>query len=394
MPSIHIFGGGMSGLTAAFLLEQQQQDYQLFECGLHWGGKLHTTHCDGFAFDHGFQVVQSAYPALDIFHRKGYLSDALAFGSGAWLLSNKGKTLLADPLREFPRGLAALGHPSIRLTDVVQVVRLRNVLFKQPPEQFFTTDTTSTLQYLQNQGFSQSFIEAFFRPFFSGIFLEEALATPASMFKFVFWALAKGKACLMPNGIQTLPNRIAADLNPSRIHLSSHQQPQALPVVSPHKTFYSTAVHYFAVDSDLGLGKFIGLNAEQQGNINLVAIPSAVQTGYAPKGKHLLCVSLKPSVAAQEKTWPSPQVILHEVDQLLQTHSQAKWLDSFTVKQALPADTAYTYKPGNDHGSIAKDIHQAEFVATGTIANPSLNAAILNGFGFVESLNSQQITLI
>ena len=77
-------------MTAAFLLEQQQQDYQLFECGLHWGGKLQTTHCDGFAFDHGFQVVQSAYPALDIFHRKGYLSDALAFGSGAWLLSNKG----------------------------------------------------------------------------------------------------------------------------------------------------------------------------------------------------------------------------------------------------------------------------------------------------------------
>jgi hypothetical protein len=85
---------------------------------------------------------------------------------------------------------------------------------------------------------------------------------------------------------------------------------------------------------------------------------------------------------------------LHEVDQLLRTHSQAKWLDSFTVKQALPADTAYTYKPGNDPGSIARHNNQIEFVATGTIANPSLNAAILNGFGFVESLNSQQITLI
>jgi hypothetical protein len=29
------------------------------------------------------------------------------------------------------------------------------------------------------------------------------------------------------------------------------------------------------------------------------------------------------------------------------------------------------------------------FLATGAIANPSLNAAILNGIGFVELLNSQ-----
>jgi len=162
MPDIHIYGGGMSGLTAALLLEEQNIEYQLYETQSHWGGKLQTTHQEGFALDHGFQVIQSAYPAMDVYHKRGYMNDALAFGSGAWLLSHGKKTLLADPLREFPKGLAALGHSSIKLTDVWRVAKLRNQLLQQSPESFFQSSTVTTLQYLQQQGFSPSFIDAFF----------------------------------------------------------------------------------------------------------------------------------------------------------------------------------------------------------------------------------------
>ncbi|MFM1763807.1 MAG: NAD(P)-binding Rossmann-like domain, partial [Bacteroidota bacterium] len=49
MPEIQILGGGMAGLTAAYLLEQQKQPYQLHEASTHWGGKLETTLVDGFA---------------------------------------------------------------------------------------------------------------------------------------------------------------------------------------------------------------------------------------------------------------------------------------------------------------------------------------------------------
>ncbi len=88
MPKIQIFGGGIAGLTAALLPEKQQQDCQLFERQSHVGGKLQTTLRDGFALDHGFQVIQSAYPALSGFHRQGYWDDSRAFGAGAWLLEN------------------------------------------------------------------------------------------------------------------------------------------------------------------------------------------------------------------------------------------------------------------------------------------------------------------
>jgi len=384
MPDIHIYGGGMSGLTAALLLEEQNIEYQLYETQSHWGGKLQTTHQEGFALDHGFQVIQSAYPAMDVYHKRGYMNDALAFGSGAWLLSHGKKTLLADPLREFPKGLAALGHSSIKLTDVWRVAKLRNQLLQQSPESFFQSSTVTTLQYLQQQGFSPSFIDAFFKPFFTGIFLEEALNTPCSMFQFVFWALAKGKACLLPGGIQTLPNRIVAQLNPQKLHLN-------VPVTNASntpvpQTHFSTQAHYFAVDSDLGLGKFIGLNASNSGAINLMAIPSAVQSGYAPRGKHLLCVSVKPSVS-HPNCQATPDQIRFEAEQLLGTQIHGHWLNSFTVPQALPADTKYQYGYAVSDGVGESDAYVLEFHATGSVANPSLNAAILHGMSFVSSIN-------
>lgn len=392
MPNIQIIGGGMAGLTAAFLLEKQQQHYQLFESQSHWGGKLQTTHRDGFALDHGFQVIQSAYPALSIFEQAGYLSDVRSFGSGAWLLSGGKKTLLADPLREFPRGLASLGHPAIKISDVLNIIKLRNALLQHHPQEMFTMESSSTLQYLQSLGFSSTFIEAFFRPFFTGIFLEEALNTPSAMFRFVFWALANGKACLLPGGIHTLPNRIVADLNPARVHLSAQQTvPASNKIASPHR---STTVHYFSVDTDLGLGKFIALNAQTMGDINLLAVPSAVQVGYAPKNKHLLCVSMKPGTSNSPKPRIDSKAVHHAVEQLLGKKIIAQWIDSIEVKEALPSDTPYVYQ--NDsiehlHSHLNGEI---SFAAFGGLANPSLNAAILNGKGFVDGVNSRQATSI
>jgi len=77
---VTIVGGGMSGLSAAYKLQEFGIPYELHERSNEWGGKLRTTHIDGFSLDHGFQVIQSAYPALDYYKRGGYLEGALAIG--------------------------------------------------------------------------------------------------------------------------------------------------------------------------------------------------------------------------------------------------------------------------------------------------------------------------
>jgi len=388
MPEIQILGGGMAGLTAAYLLEKQKQPYQLHEASNHWGGKLQTTLVDGFALDHGFQVIQSAYPALSEFKKAGMFHDARAFGSGAWLLTASGKTLLADPTKHFPKGLGAIFHPDIKISDALAVVKLRSNLLANHPENFFQGGTLTTHQFLLQSGFSESFIESFFRPFFTGILLEEALASPPSMFQFVFWALAKGPAWLMPGGVQTLPNRIVSTLNPSRIHLNSEPMSNHQAGIS----FKSTTVVYFSNDTDAGLGKFIALNASRMGRVNLLAVLSAVQEGYAPKGKHLLAVSLKPSFSGKVDVHEAKNEILTEVENLLQQPLNAQFIQSIEVKKALPNNTPYNYDYIDSLVGMEVDrevnFDDSTFFAGASIANPSLNAAILSGMSFVKRVKS------
>ena len=382
---VTIVGGGMSGLSAAYKLQQLGIPYELHEESNGWGGKLRTTHIDGFSLDHGFQVIQSAYPALDDYKRGGFLDGALACGSGAWLLTATGKTLIADPIKHGIKGIGALIHPDIKLTDVIKIIALRKKLLSQKPSDFFqspasaNTTITSTQEYLLSLGFSETIIESFFRPFFTGIFLEEALQTPYSLFDFIFWALAKGDALLMPNGVQTLPNRIAAKLNPSQIFLNStlgenHQA--GIP-------YRSTTTLYYSLDHDAGLGKFLALNASRMGRVNLIAVPSMVQSNYAPNGKHLLSVSLKPSFSGYVDAHAANNEILTEVENLLQRPINAQFLQSFEVKSALPMNTPYSYDLPSSPTNA--NIQQNQFLAGQSIANPSLNAAILSGVQFAEN---------
>ncbi|MEY3593710.1 MAG: hypothetical protein RL041_682, partial [Bacteroidota bacterium] len=357
------------------------------------GGKLRTTHIDGFSLDHGFQVIQSAYPALDDYKRGGLLDGALAFGSGAWLLTATGKTLIADPLKHGIKGIGALLHPDIKLTDVFKIIALRKKLLFQNPSDFFQSPTwaniaiPSTQDYLLSLGFSETIIESFFRPFFTGIFLEEALQTPCSLFDFIFWALAKGDALILPNGVQTLPNRIASKLNPSQIFLNST-------VGNNHQAgipYRSTTTLYYSLDHDAGLGKFLALNASRMGRVNLIAVPSMVQSSYAPTGKHLLSVSLKPSFSGNVDANAASNEILTEVENLLQRPINAQFLQSFEVKSALPMNTPYAYDL--PISTTVANIEQNHFLAGQSIANPSLNAAILSGLQFAENYHAHSSKL-
>ena len=59
-----IAGAGLSGLTAARALQRTGHEAIIFEASDGVGGRVRTDIIDGYQLDRGFQVMFTAYPAL------------------------------------------------------------------------------------------------------------------------------------------------------------------------------------------------------------------------------------------------------------------------------------------------------------------------------------------
>ena len=57
-----IVGAGLAGLSCARELQRRQIPWLLLESKNRAGGRVQSDLVDGFTIDHGFQVLQTAYP--------------------------------------------------------------------------------------------------------------------------------------------------------------------------------------------------------------------------------------------------------------------------------------------------------------------------------------------
>ncbi len=57
-----IVGAGLAGLSCAQRLERSGVDFLILEASGRIGGRVKTDAVDGFLLNHGFQVLQTAYP--------------------------------------------------------------------------------------------------------------------------------------------------------------------------------------------------------------------------------------------------------------------------------------------------------------------------------------------
>ena len=77
-----IVGAGLAGLSCARRLQTQGADYLLIEASDRVGGRVKTDVVKGFILNHGFQVLQTAYPEAQRFLDYAAL-DLKAFAPGA-----------------------------------------------------------------------------------------------------------------------------------------------------------------------------------------------------------------------------------------------------------------------------------------------------------------------
>ncbi|MDX1332311.1 MAG: FAD-dependent oxidoreductase, partial [Robiginitalea sp.] len=213
---IYIVGGGISGLIAARTLEEKGYAPILLEATDSPGGRVKTDSVSGVVLDHGFQVLLTAYPQAK--KHLDYEALRLKYFEPGALIFSKGKAhRIGDPLRDisslFPTILAPVGSWS----DKWKIFTLSRALERKSIEAIFAAPKQTTMDYLQAYGFSGKIIRSFFKPFFTGIFLEEELRTSSRMFEFVFKMFSEGYAALPVAGIGTIPQQLAASLKTTQI---------------------------------------------------------------------------------------------------------------------------------------------------------------------------------
>ncbi|MBX2877935.1 MAG: FAD-dependent oxidoreductase, partial [Saprospiraceae bacterium] len=319
-PSVIIIGGGLAGLTAARHLHAKGIDFLLLEASDRVGGRVKTDVVDGFRFDHGFQVLLTAYPEAQAI--LDYTSLKLRyFKPGALLLYPDGKQdRIGDPLRDLSSLIPTLLSRAGSLLDKLKILQLNRSLSSLSIEQLFQREELPTAEVLsQAYGFSDKMIKSFFAPFFSGIFLESELSTSRRMFDFVFKMFGAGHAAIPDLGMEEIPKQLASAIpkdsiitgaRVNRIEKQTVELMDGSSFTAPHilvateatglvkelttiSTRYQSTTHlHFSAEIPPITKALIALNTQKNRVSNNICTISQVASGYAPSGQHLVSISV------------------------------------------------------------------------------------------------------
>ncbi|THF86255.1 FAD-dependent oxidoreductase [Deinococcus sp. KSM4-11] len=318
MLDVLVIGGGLAGLTAARTLARAGRRVQVIEAGAEAGGRVRSRVLDGFTLDAGYQVLFPAYPAVKRQLNLGAL-DLVPIAPAAVIRRGERADVLGDPIRDPAALFSTLTTRVLPLTDKLLVAKLAAALRLSPPHRLLTGPDETTEAYLRRQGFGDVALDAFFRPFFGGIFLDRSLGTSARLFRYYFRMLMDGGAALPRAGMGVLTAQLAQKLDitlSTRVtHLTPHGEhvttattageldaKQVIVATDPDTTqaltgeptsrgsVGSTYLHYATAERIDPEVRLI-LNAED-GFINNAQWLSTAIPGRAPAGQHQLTVTV------------------------------------------------------------------------------------------------------
>ncbi|AQU65988.1 NAD(P)/FAD-dependent oxidoreductase [Streptomyces niveus] len=219
-PEILVVGAGLSGLACAHDLLSAGLDVGVLEASDGVGGRMRSDRVDGHVIDRGFQVFNTSYPQAK---RRLALRDLRLrpFTPGVLVHTDRGRFHLADPTRA-PRtvkDLLGAGPAGPRDLLALGVLSGRDMLGPVGPLKRAEDHTTRTA--LAAAGISEEFTELFFRPFLSGVFLEEDLETSSRVFHLVWRSMLRGTLCLPSDGIGEVPRQLADALPTGTVRFGS-----------------------------------------------------------------------------------------------------------------------------------------------------------------------------
>jgi phytoene dehydrogenase-like protein len=399
---VAIIGAGITGISIARACHEAGISYDWYEKETEPGGLLRTAQVEGFALDHGFQVLQSGYADLKPLYGSKPFDKYRSYASGAWVIKKGSRSLLSHPREGIIPLMKTLFNQDVSLGDKVKIALLQQYVRTKSDEVLLSHDRLqqSSLSFLQSFGFSALAIDNFFKPWFSGVFLEADLASPAALFCLFYKAFSNGGALLPPNGIQQFARDLICDLPQNNRYWGREVRPekngdyweidgkQYRQVVwasgshSPNeeeRAYRGTETLYFAAKEEAKLGKFLALNASNSPLVQTFSIPSNVEPSYAPKGQHLWSVQIKPGAhgASESEVWV-------EIQDLLGMSLKGRFLKRYTVSRALPIVDELTLASTPHFTDAGMSLAGPQF------GYPSLQSAWSSGKEWVRILSGNQ----
>lgn len=355
------------------------------------GGRVRTDQVDGFLLDRGFQVLLTAYPELD----RQLNVDALdleAFDPGALIKTKEGLFELGDPLKKLSSLVPTLRTAAARSvaspSDLLRLLALRVRLARTEVPELLRGPDVATIDALTSQGFSNQFINRFFRPLVGGIQLDLGLHSSARMFDTILKMLFAGNAAVPRFGMQTISKQLAEQIPEHVIHLQAPVRSVSADAVRvdsgeinassvviatdgntaadflnrPRATPRSAGCVWFDAPEPPTDRRLIVLDGDRSGPVANVAVMSNVSSRYAPPGRHLIAAAapgytgddLDRQARAQLTSWWGSSIegwTTLRVDHI--TYGQPDQSPRFSPKQSLEVEPGlFVCGDHRDTGSI------------------------------------------
>ena len=378
-----VIGAGLAGLNCAKILKERGFQVKILEANSQAGGRMATDFVDGFTLDHGFQVINPAYPEL-ISNNLVEKLDLTPLPKGIEIQIDNRLILMGDPFKS----LSYLpGNLSQSSGHIVEKLRFIQFLSRKAPE----VDLGTVLKGAG--GFYQKVI----RNFLMGVFLCDPDLVSARMAKELLYWFVKGNPGLPRAGAQALPATLSKGLDiefntrvlkilDSGVATDDGVRKADFVVVAvdegiakellgkPAVDMNASTTWYYAVPQGVISTKHLRLDA---GNsvVNSIAISNVV-ADYAPSGQTLISTTTLKNQTEKEirselaRLWELPE-------------SKFEYLKHYQIKKSLPK-----HLPGKPLLSPVK-VSERVFAAGDYLAVPSQQGALLSGRLAAEALSAK-----
>jgi len=403
-----IVGAGLAGLSCARRLAEAGIPFIILEGDPRIGGRIKTDRVDGFLLDHGFQVLQTAYPEARRYLDYGRL-ELKPFAPGAIIRTEDRFHIIADPRRRPQNLWSTATAPIGTIGDRLRMFKLALKVRRAKVSDLFQCPDKTTTDFLKAEGFSEKIIEKFFMPFFTGISLDPEIGVSSRVFQYIFRIFAEGDVALPAQGMGAIPEQLAENLpdgsirtdarvaaiHQGKVELTSGETikgqvvilategPETARLVGSKQIVDSRGelCLYYAAAAPPMEQPYLILNGDRTGWINSLTIPSQVAPSYAPPGQALISVVVVGHFSSDDDT------IEAAVHGQLSAWFGAKvrdWrhLKTYRIHHALPAQPP----PMPDPTAAATPIKPGIFVCGEYGSVPGIQWAMLSGRQTAETV--------